>query len=97
MSISNRNTLIKGINTPLSFFVLALLIIESFLALIILKCDLPKDSKLNLIYFGGVLFLIQTTFVFILIILNRVKELTYDKEAHLAQYKSEQKIIGGTK
>lgn len=92
MTSINRRALIKGVNTPLSFFVLALLIIESFLALIILKCDIDKGSKLYLIYFGGILFLIETIFVFILIMKNKVKDLTFDKEAHL---KSEQKKSGG--
>ena len=92
--MANRQIIIKGVNTPLSFFVLALLIIEAFLALIILKCDVAKESKLYLIYFGGFLFLIETIFVFYLILKNKVKDLTYDKEAHL---KSEQKNIGGTK
>ena len=92
--MANRPLIIQGVNTPLSFFVLALLIIESFLALIILKCDVATESKLYLIYFGGILFLIQTIFVFLLILKNKVKDLTFDKDAHL---KYEQKKIGGTK
>lgn len=94
MASPNRKAIIKGVNTPLSFFVLALLIVESFLGLIILKSDISQESKLPLIYFGGILFLIETIFVFFLIVKNKVKDLTYDKEAHL---KSEDKKIGGTK
>ena len=93
MPPQNRKSVIKGVNTPLSFFVLALLIVESFLALIILKSGIEESGKLYLIYFGGVLFLVQTIFVFILIMKGKVKDLTFDKEAHL---KSEQKNIGGT-
>ncbi|MGZ4117884.1 MAG: hypothetical protein ACXVPY_10395 [Bacteroidia bacterium] len=93
MKTPNRITLIKGINTPFSFFALALLIVESFLGLIILKSDIDHTNKIYLIYFGGFLFILETSFVFYLILKNKVRDLTFDKEAHL---KSEQRKTGGS-
>lgn len=87
-----KRQLIKGINTPLSFFVLALLIVESFLGLIILQSDIDNINKVYLIWFGGALFLIETVLVFILIMNNKVKDLTFDKEAHLT---SEARTVAG--
>ena len=92
MTISKRIRLIKGINTPLSFFVLALLIVETFLGLIILNVDIESSQRIPLIYFGGALFLLETFFVFWLIMKNKVRDLTFDKEAHL---KSEERSAGG--
>ena len=84
MANINRAKTIKIVNTPLSFFVLALLIIESFLALIILKSDIDNAFKIPLIYAGLILFLIEISYVFCLIYIGKAKDLTYNKENHFA-------------
>lgn len=87
MAKANRIQIIKLVNTPLSFFVLALLIIESFLGLIIVKADIGVEYKLPLIYAGLIIFLIEIFFVFYLIFCGKAKDLTYNRESHLAMDK----------
>jgi hypothetical protein len=82
MSIKDRHSIIKGINSPLGFFVLALLIVESFLGLVLSFVDIAQDNKGMFIWLGCSLFILVTIFVFLLVWF-KPQNLTFDKDAHL--------------
>lgn len=79
---SARVKLVEAINTPLGFFVLALLIVEAFLGTVLVGADLEPKDKMTCVQIGVGLFilvvLIVTAFVW-----NRPSNLTFDKDAHL--------------
>ena len=74
--------IIELINAPLGFFVLALLIIESFLTIIITNSKLETSSQMIYVFTGVILFAYITILVFILV-WRKPKHLVYDKESHL--------------
>ena len=73
---------IEAITAPLGFFVLALLIIESFLSIVLLAGNLQEENKMIGIYIGISLFIAVIIVVFILVWF-KPKNLTFDKESHL--------------
>lgn len=75
---------IEAITAPLGFFVLALLIVEVFLATVLVNAQLPDASKVTGMWMGVVLFILVTGAVFALV-WYKPKHLTFDKEAHLVE------------
>lgn len=79
-----REKIIDAITAPLGFFVLALLIVESFLATVLIGAGLSEPNKMIGMWVGIVLFLIVLIDVSIFV-WCKPQNLTYDKAAHLAQ------------
>lgn len=79
---SKRNSLVEAINAPLGFFVLALLIVESFLATVLIGANLPNEEKITGMWAGIGLFVLVIVAVFVLDWF-KPSNLTFDKQAHL--------------
>ncbi|HCG5919201.1 TPA: hypothetical protein ACX6RL_000740 [Photobacterium damselae] len=82
MSNQQRNQVIEAITAPLGFFVLALLIVEAFLATILVGATLENADKVMGMYLGVGLFVFVTLIV-ALLVWAKPDNLTFDKEAHL--------------
>lgn len=78
---------IKATTNPLSFFVLALLIVEAFIAAVLVMAGFSNAVKLGLTITGIVLFVAVCAAVFVLA-WKKPESLTFDKNAHLAALKS---------
>lgn len=81
-SLSNWQRLIEAIAAPLGFFVLALLIVETFLGSVLIGGNLDKGDQITGIYLGVCLFLFVNVAVFLLV-WYKPENLTFDKQAHL--------------
>lgn len=79
---NKRSQLISVINTPLGFFVLALLIVEAFLATVLIGANFDSATKVIGMWLGVGLFCLVTFAVFALV-WHKPENLTFDKEAHL--------------
>lgn len=79
---TKRVGLIEAITAPLGFFVLALLIVESFLATVLIGANLPEAEKITGMWAGIGMFVLVIVAVFILDWF-KPSNLTYDKQAHL--------------
>lgn len=79
--------LVNAVNAPLGFFVLALLIVESFLATAILKGGLKSDNQLIVLWMGVGMFVV-VVIVVALLVWNKPENLTFDKQAHLDRSKA---------
>ena len=79
---SARTKLIGGITTPLGFYVLALLIVESFLAAIPILAELNIPERMMCVYLGVAMFFLVIVVVTALV-WWKPDNLTFDKEAHL--------------
>lgn len=77
-----RNQILEAITAPLGFFVLALLIVEAFLATILIGATLENADKIIGMYLGVGLFVFVTLIVSLLVWF-KPDNLTFDKEAHL--------------
>jgi len=77
-----RIKIIEAIAAPLGFFVLALLIVESFLAIVLVGADLENNDKILGMWLGVGLFIMVTIAVFVLVWF-KPQNLTFDKAAHL--------------
>jgi len=77
-----RIKIIEAIAAPLGFFVLALLIVESFLAIVLVGADLQNNDKILGMWLGVGLFIMVTIAVFVLVWF-KPQNLTFDKAAHL--------------
>jgi hypothetical protein len=82
---SKRERVVQVVNTPLGFFVLALLIVESFLATVLIGGNLEAGDKLMGMWLGIGLFVLVTAAVFALV-WWKPENLTFDKEAHLIEH-----------
>ena len=91
---NTRSALIKGIDSPLGFFVLALLIVETFLTLVLTYADLEQSLKPIFTWAGCGLFVLVTVIV-ALLVWHKPENLTFDRAAHLdkAQYGTDQQPI----
>lgn len=78
----NRSEILKAITAPLGFFVLALLIVEAFLATVLIGANLESADKVTGMWLGVSLFVLISFFVFFLVWF-KPKNLTFDKDAHL--------------
>lgn len=74
--------IIEAITAPLGFFVLALLIVEGFLATVLVAAELDKPDKVLGMWLGVGLFFFVMLAVFILVWF-KPENLTFDKSAHL--------------
>lgn len=76
--------LIEAVTAPLGFFVLALLIVESFLSIALVGGSLDAANQLTVLWMGVGMFvlviLVVTTLVW-----KKPESLTFDKQAHLAR------------
>jgi len=79
---SKRGRVITAVNTPLGFFVLALLIVEAFLATVLIGANLDASRKITGMWLGIVLFILVTVAVFALVWF-KPENLMFDKEALL--------------
>jgi len=79
---TKRNQILEAITAPLGFYVLALLIVEAFIATILVGTSLENAVKVKGMYLGVGLFLIVTLIVSTLVWF-KPDNLTFDKEAHL--------------
>lgn len=79
---STWQKIIEAISAPLGFFVLALLIVESFLATVVIGGNLEKQDQITGMWLGVGLFFMVTLAVFVLVWF-KPQHLTFDKEAHL--------------
>ena len=77
------------VTAPLGFFVLALLIVESFLtiALGLVRDSLDTENLLIVLYMGVGMFVLVIIVVAILV-WNKPENLTFDKQAHLDRSKA---------
>ena len=82
MSEYKKNQILEAITAPLGFFVLALLIVETFLGAILVGSALPDDQKITGMYIGIGLFIFVTLIVSVFVWF-KPDHLTFDKEAHL--------------
>jgi hypothetical protein len=94
---SAKIKLIEAITTPLGFFVLALLIVESFLAIVLTTQDVSCNDRMTGIFIGCGLFILVVSIVAALV-WTRPSNLTFDKDAHLVDrgkipYGSDQKTM----
>lgn len=85
---SGRPAIIKGIDNPLGFFVLALLIVEAFLTLVLTYANIKEEIKPTFIWVGCILFLIVVIMV-CLLVWFKPENLTFDKTAHLNRGKDQ--------
>ncbi|MBE3143934.1 MAG: hypothetical protein IMZ61_08425 [Planctomycetes bacterium] len=74
--------MIEAISAPLGFFVLALLIVETFLTSIPIIGKFEKADLIKVIWIGVGMFVLVTAAVWILVWFKPT-QLTFDKEAHL--------------
>ena len=90
--------LVEVVTAPLGFFVLALLIVESFLtiALGLVRDSLDTENLLIVLYMGVGMFVLVIIVVAILV-WNKPENLTFDKKAHLdrsmAEYGTDSKTV----
>lgn len=94
---AGRSQLILAINSPLGFFVLALLIVESFLGIVLTFAKIDVELKGTFIWIGCGLFVLVTIIVSMLVWF-KPENLTFDKNAHLLDkgklvYGSDQQLI----
>lgn len=74
--------MVEAITAPLGFFVLALLIVEGFLATVLVGADLEKSDMVLGMWMGVSLFVLVIIAVFSLVWF-KPQSLTFDKSAHL--------------
>lgn len=77
-----RTGLIRSITAPLGFFVLALLIVEAFLATVLVGADLAPELRTAALWAGISAFVLVVFMVFLLVWFKPIN-LIFDKEAHL--------------
>jgi uncharacterized membrane protein (DUF485 family) len=77
-----RNGVLESINAPLGLYVLALLIVETFLAAVLIGSNLDPNDKVVGMWAGVGMFVLVVVIVTILVWF-KPSHLTYDKSAHL--------------
>ena len=77
----------EAVSAPLGFFVLALLIVESFLATVLLGGGLKASDQLKVLWTGVGMFVFVVLIVAILV-WKKPENLTFDKQAHLDRSKA---------
>ncbi|HEX7890745.1 MAG TPA: hypothetical protein VF522_15400 [Ramlibacter sp.] len=81
-SEASKSQIIEAITAPLGFFVLALLIVEAFLATVLIGAELQNTDRVFGMYLGVGLFILVVVVVG-LFVWFKPENLTFDKEAHL--------------
>ena len=79
--------LVEAITAPLGFFVLALLIVESFLAAPLVLGGLDTANQLIALWMGVGMFFVVILIV-ALLVWKKPENLTFDKQAHLDRSKA---------
>ena len=83
--MSSQSTVVRLVEVtraPLGFFVLALLIVETFLGAVLLGSDLHAENKVTMVYMGVGMFVLVVSVVTVLVWM-KPENLTFDKQAHL--------------
>ena len=80
--------IIESIDSPLGFFVLALLIVEVCITIILTSSQMPKGEIFNGLLVGSGLFCLVIIAVFILVFF-KPENLTFDKASHLKRHETE--------
>ena len=80
--------LVDAVTAPLGFYVLALLIVETFLAAVVIGGTLDSDNQFNALMVGVGMFVFVILVVTILV-WNKPENLTFDKQAHLVRSRAE--------
>lgn len=79
----SRIGLVEAISSPLGFFVLALLIVESFLAAVLIGAGVPPTDIVHCIYLGVAMFLLVVGTV-ALLVWFKPHHLTFGRSEHLS-------------
>lgn len=79
-----RSRLLEAVTKPLGFFVLALLIVEAFLATVLVGSTLSPDQKYTGMWVGVGMFVFVVLLV-VLLVWFRPRHLMYDQYGHLAE------------
>lgn len=74
--------IIETIDSPLGFYVLALLIVEASLAVILTVSKIPPEQVFNGLLVGAGLFCLVVGMVFVLVFF-KPENITFDKVSHL--------------
>lgn len=82
--LSFADRIIEAVTAPLGFYVLALLIVEGFLAIVTVGGGLEPRHQLIALVAGVTMFVLVVVLVTILV-WNRPENLTFDKQAHLVR------------
>lgn len=77
-----RDKVVEAITAPLGFYVLALLIVETFLGAAFLGGNFDTEGQFTVVYIGAGLFVFVVLVVTTLVCF-KPENLTFDKEAHL--------------
>jgi hypothetical protein len=96
-----RTSILDTITAPLGFFVLALLIVETFLATVLVGAGLERSDKLAGMWAGIGMFVLVVVAVYTLVWF-KPENLTFDKTAHLldrgkAPWGTEQRQVSADK
>lgn len=79
--------LVEATTAPLGFFVLALLIVETFLGTVLLGSEVPGEDRIMLVYLGVGMFVLVVAVVTTLV-WKKPENLVFDKDAHVKQLKA---------
>lgn len=88
--MSSQSTVVRLVEVttaPLGFFVLALVIVETFLGTVLLGGELPGEDKVILVYLGVCMFVLVVGVVTTLV-WRKPQNLVFDKEAYTNQLKA---------
>ena len=82
--LSSAARIIEAVNAPLGFFVLALVIVESFLASVTIGGGLESQHQLIALVAGVAMF-VMVVLVVAILVWKKPENLTFDKQAHLVR------------
>jgi membrane protein implicated in regulation of membrane protease activity len=85
MAQAARPRILQAVTTPLGFFVLALLIVETFLALVLIYATGLTNFQRVLGMWAGVGMFLIVVLAVVLLVWHRPAALTFDREAHLIE------------
>ena len=92
-ALSAQQRIIDTINAPLGFFVLALFIVEGFLATVLIGANLEKSAQITVIWLGVGLFVLVMVLVFLLVWF-KPQNLIFDKETLYKDRDRERTVYG---
>jgi hypothetical protein len=92
---ATRSKLIEAITSPIGFFVLALLIVEVFLATVLVGGNLEPKDKITGVWLGVGMFVLVVLVVFLLVCF-KPQSFVFDRQAHLDQLKMEHERLRAT-
>lgn len=78
----SRGGLVESITSPIGFFVLALLIVEAFLATVLVGAALPEAEKMTAVWAGVVMFILVVVMVSALVWF-KPENIVFTKEEHV--------------